>query len=335
MNRIEENAASAATSIAQRNENRHRNRNLNDVPQCDNDGLLMIQDRQPLLMKLSTSLESFETNFPSRHVSDGKKIAPIHHQYGAIIDTTDPTPSSGPPKFVTNRWYYTRKTISRLFATVVVIALIGVFVVGIITTISDTLDDSDIIRSLCEWSHHPEDESCPSTSFLLRHNSHDHSLPQPPIFSTLGIQIYLHLFDQKFRSKVRDVTSKTSWDRQHLLSLVNPISDTSTKQSSSSSSLSSITGVTDKTNVKNNAPALVIAGKMTIDGQPCNIGQYNLKTNEWSLSERIQLSLYNSYSGGEVYSLLANHTSTTTTTTTTTTATTTTSTSSKDRKSVV
>jgi hypothetical protein len=54
---------------------------------------------------------------------------------------------------------------------------------------------------------------------------------------------------------------------------------------------------------------LVIAGKMTVDEGPCNIAQYNLKTDQWSLSERIQLSLYNSYSGGEVYSLLANHTS--------------------------
>jgi hypothetical protein len=54
----------------------------------------------------------------------------------------------------------------------------------------------------------------------------------------------------------------------------------------------------------------VIAGKMAVDDAPCNIAQYNLKKNKWSLTERIQLSLYNSYSGGEVYSLLANHTST-------------------------
>jgi hypothetical protein len=53
---------------------------------------------------------------------------------------------------------------------------------------------------------------------------------------------------------------------------------------------------------------LVVAGKMTVEDAPCNIAQLNLKTNEWSLAQRIQLSLYNSYSGGEVYSLLANHT---------------------------
>jgi len=47
---------------------------------------------------------------------------------------------------------------------------------------------------------------------------------------------------------------------------------------------------------------------MSVDDALCNIAQYNLRTNEWSLTERIQLSLYNSYSGGEVYSLLANHT---------------------------
>lgn len=55
-------------------------------------------------------------------------------------------------------------------------------------------------------------------------------------------------------------------------------------------------------------PQLVIAGKMTVEEAPCNIAQFNMKTQEWSLTERIQLSLYNSYSGGEVYSLLANHT---------------------------
>lgn len=55
-------------------------------------------------------------------------------------------------------------------------------------------------------------------------------------------------------------------------------------------------------------PQLVIAGKMMVDDGPCNIAQYNLKSKRWSLTERIQLSLYNSYSGGEVYSLLANHT---------------------------
>jgi hypothetical protein len=47
---------------------------------------------------------------------------------------------------------------------------------------------------------------------------------------------------------------------------------------------------------------------MTVEEAPCNIAQLDLKSGQWSLSERIQLSLYNSYSGGEVYSLLANHT---------------------------
>jgi serine/threonine protein kinase len=55
-------------------------------------------------------------------------------------------------------------------------------------------------------------------------------------------------------------------------------------------------------------PQLVIAGKMVVEDGACNIAQLNLKTGEWSLQQRIQLSLYNSYSGGEVYSLLANHT---------------------------
>jgi hypothetical protein len=55
-------------------------------------------------------------------------------------------------------------------------------------------------------------------------------------------------------------------------------------------------------------PELVIAGKMTVEEGPCNIAQLNLKSKEWSITQRIQLSLYNSYSGGEVYGLLANHT---------------------------
>lgn len=55
-------------------------------------------------------------------------------------------------------------------------------------------------------------------------------------------------------------------------------------------------------------PQLVVAGKLTVADGPCNVAQMNLKSGEWSLQERIQLSLYNSYSGGEVYSLLANHT---------------------------
>ena len=82
--------------------------------------------------------------------------------------------------------------------------------------------------------------------------------------------------------------------------------DPSGSSSSSSSSLSS----SEKGN--KNYPQLVIAGKMSVDDALCNIAQYNLRTRKWSLTERIQLSLYNSYSGGQVYSLLANHTDRTT-----------------------
>jgi hypothetical protein len=56
--------------------------------------------------------------------------------------------------------------------------------------------------------------------------------------------------------------------------------------------------------------SLVVAGKLAVEGSPCNIAQMKLETREWSLQQRIQLSLYNSYSGGEVYSLLSNHTET-------------------------
>lgn len=76
------------------------------------------------------------------------------------------------------------------------------------------------------------------------------------------------------------------------------------------------TSSTDRTNDRRLAtetsklkdPQLVIAGKMIVENAPCNIAQYDMKDKQWSLEERIQLSLYNSYSGGEVYSLLANHT---------------------------
>ena len=56
---------------------------------------------------------------------------------------------------------------------------------------------------------------------------------------------------------------------------------------------------------------LVIAGKLSVKGDLCNIAQLNLGSKpqydngEWS--ERVQFTLYNSYSGGEVYYLLSNH----------------------------
>eukprot|EP00594_Rhizosolenia_setigera_P003810 CAMPEP_0178941170 /NCGR_PEP_ID=MMETSP0789-20121207/1242_1 /TAXON_ID=3005 /ORGANISM="Rhizosolenia setigera, Strain CCMP 1694" /LENGTH=898 /DNA_ID=CAMNT_0020620343 /DNA_START=495 /DNA_END=3191 /DNA_ORIENTATION=+ len=51
---------------------------------------------------------------------------------------------------------------------------------------------------------------------------------------------------------------------------------------------------------------LVVAGKMSLLGNECNIGQLNLLTGQWNASECVQLNLYNSYSGGQVYYLLAN-----------------------------
>jgi len=53
---------------------------------------------------------------------------------------------------------------------------------------------------------------------------------------------------------------------------------------------------------------LVIAGKMIVDGLPCNIAEMDLSSGECNLSEFIQLNLYKSYTGGEVFHLLANHT---------------------------
>jgi hypothetical protein len=87
-----------------------------------------------------------------------------------------------------------------------------------------------------------------------------------------------------------------------------------TKHNSSSSSVLTKRNLTEtyprhhQRKLTSHDPELVIAGKMTVEDGPCNIAQLDLKTSKWSLPERIQLSLYNSYSGGEVYSLLANHT---------------------------
>lgn len=107
------------------------------------------------------------------------------------------------------------------------------------------------------------------------------------VFSVIGIQVYLDMFDWRRRP----VEHKSTSGRRRRLALGGPSSLLTGSKSQPSSHL-------------------VIAGKMMVEGGPCNIAQYNLNTREWSLSERIQLSLYNSYSGGEVYSLLANHTTT-------------------------
>ena len=63
-----------------------------------------------------------------------------------------------------------------------------------------------------------------------------------------------------------------------------------------------------KSSSKAPSSKLVVAGKLTVLDGYCNIAELSLTGGEWSLKERIQLSLYNSYSGGEVYSLLVNHT---------------------------
>lgn len=62
----------------------------------------------------------------------------------------------------------------------------------------------------------------------------------------------------------------------------------------------------EDTNFGTGPSKLVIAGQMIVDESECNIAQLDLTTNQIDKDERIQLSLYNSYSGGEVYSLLAN-----------------------------
>jgi Protein tyrosine and serine/threonine kinase len=109
-----------------------------------------------------------------------------------------------------------------------------------------------------------------------------------------GRWLWQSLFN--YQSSNSTNASSTNQRQRPIRTLASSESSTSSSSSSKSSS--------------NTSPLLVIAGKMTVAGGPCNIAQYNLDTGEWSLDERIQLSLYNSYSGGEVYSLLANYTAT-------------------------
>ena len=96
-------------------------------------------------------------------------------------------------------------------------------------------------------------------------------------------------------------TSRSAWSNHHSRRKL---------QSSSKSDATSSDDDSKKTTIitRPKDPQLVVAGKLTVADGPCNVAQMNLKTGEWSLQQRIQLSLYNSYSGGEVYSLLANHT---------------------------
>lgn len=130
-----------------------------------------------------------------------------------------------------------------------------------------------------------------------------------------GIKSYLSLFAKPSPPAPRDPTVQPPLPsgppestQRHLADSTSGSSSSTTSSTSSSSGTSGSSSSSSTSSGTYKDAQLVIAGKMTVEDAPCNIAQYNLKTQEWSLSERIQLSLYNSYSGGEVYSLLANHT---------------------------
>ena len=126
----------------------------------------------------------------------------------------------------------------------------------------------------------------------LSNSPHTRTIRGEPLHT--GVLSYIELFPKReFKSSAR---------RNLIDSPPSTMAGTST-----SSSTSSLSGGSSYSGAYKGAQ-LVIAGKMTVEDAPCNIAQFNFKTQEWSLTERIQLSLYNSYSGGEVYSLLANHT---------------------------
>jgi len=144
-----------------------------------------------------------------------------------------------------------------------------------------------------------------ASDYFNRRNSNNITKQQTSVVTAIAsdagiVSSYLNKFLLSFWSNEKDQSAQ---ERRRILlgSNAKPSSSASSGSSSSSSSSSSSGSYT-------NYPQLVIAGKMSVDDALCNIAQYNLRTKEWSLSERIQLSLYNSYSGGEVYSLLANHT---------------------------
>ena len=127
-----------------------------------------------------------------------------------------------------------------------------------------------------------------------------------------GVKSYLNLFARPLALSDRTIqsTQATIPPRKITLTkLQRRLADSSSGSGESSTGTGSSSGSGPSNSGGSFKDAqLVIAGKMAVEDAPCNIAQFNLKTQEWSLSERIQLSLYNSYSGGEVYSLLANHT---------------------------
>jgi len=138
--------------------------------------------------------------------------------------------------------------------------------------------------------HHEHQHKLNSTKHILRHYLESLMSSWPSLNSAESTP-------SKVNYEEEDTWSP--WKRRKLVG-----SRDKPKSSSSTGSYSSKT----PSKSRKDDPQLVIAGKMSVDDAACNIAQYNLRTKEWSLTERIQLSLYNSYSGGEVYSLLANHT---------------------------
>jgi len=124
------------------------------------------------------------------------------------------------------------------------------------------------------------DDTCPLPFHAIRGGAEQY-----------GVQAYLDLFGRKQEQSLAADSASNSQIPSRAAAKLSPHRHLAQRRTAKTS------------------PKLVIAGKMSVEDGPCNIAQFNLATNEWSLKARIQLSLYNSYSGGEVYSLLANHTS--------------------------
>ena len=125
-----------------------------------------------------------------------------------------------------------------------------------------------------------------------------------------GVQTYLELFGKRWRHRTSrsvglEVVSNDDFDMDMDI-------DENGQAINDDHKRRRLQGVSIKNDLFEKGPLLVVAGKMIINGVQSNIGEMSLSKKVWSQNDQIQLTLYRSYSGSEVYSILANHTVVTT-----------------------
>jgi len=244
------------------------------------DALSYIESRADM-----SGLATMQETEPYINASSSMKATRIRLVQDAQVDhlsTVALAPSSHPGQATLVR------LLVRLLVGAAIGALVGLGVAFAVILFSRLLphgDTTTMMTLLLPSSHRCQEHTC-----VLRpwHSAFRGTL------SKSGLNVYLDLFGG--RETFRDESEITITPTQ--MKAIDPrkrmLADSSTS--------------TQRYSSRNNGPKLVIAGQMAVEEGPCNIAQLNLDTDVWSLSERIQLSLYNSYSGGEVYHLLANHT---------------------------